>query len=142
MQSWAEYVQHLRKDRAEVEALYHDLLINVTSFFRDASMFEALKTQIYPELVKNKSPSSPLRLWVPGCSAGQEAYSLAISLLEFYDDKPVRPQIQIFATDLADQTALDKARAGIYPESIEADVTPERLRRFFKREHHIYRIDK
>ena len=79
---------------------------------------------------------------MPGCSTGQEAYSIAIALLEFFDDKPIRPPIQIFATDLSDRTALDKARAGIYPESIEGEVSPERLRRFFKREDHVYRIDK
>ncbi|HEV7669739.1 MAG TPA: chemotaxis protein CheB [Thermoanaerobaculia bacterium] len=140
--SWAAYTRRLEGDREEVDALYHDLLINVTSFFRDAELFETLKTRVYPELVKDKPPSEPLRVWVPGCSTGQEAYSLAITLLEFFDDKPIRPPIQIFATDLTDQTALDKARAGVYPESIEAEVSPERLRRFFTRQDHAYRIDK
>ena len=140
--SWSDYLKRLKEDRREVDALYHDLLINVTSFFRDAEMFEVLKTRVFPEVIKGRSPSSPIRVWIPGCSTGQEAYSIAIALLEFYDDKPVRPAFQIFATDLSDQTALDKARAGVYPESIEAEVSPERLRRFFKREDHIYRIDK
>src|SRR5262249_37397778 len=112
------------------------------SFFRDAEMFETLKGRVFPEIVKGKPPAAPLRVWVPGCSTGQEAYSIAMSILEFFDDKPVRPPIQIFATDLSDQTALDKARAGVYPESIEAEVSPERLRRFFKRDDHVYRIDK
>lgn len=140
--SWAEYVRRLQSDPDEVDALYHDLLINVTSFFRDAELFEALKAEIYPEILKGKSPATPLRIWVPGCSTGQEAYSLAMSLYEFCDDKPFRPAIQIFATDLSDQTALDKARADTYPESIESEVSPERLRRFFKSEDHVYRIDK
>src|SRR5262249_5481957 len=141
-QSLANYAKRLAGDRSEVVALYHDLLINVTSFFRDPEIFEALKVQIFPEIVKGKSPTTPLRVWVPGCSSGQEAYSLAMSLLEFYDDKPTRPPIQIFATDLSDQRSLDKARSGVYPESIEADVTSERLRRFFRKEDHLYRIDK
>ncbi len=118
-QSLSQYAERLHTDAAEVDALYHDLLINVTGFFRDPEMFEALKISVFPELAKAKSASEPFRIWVPGCSTGQEAYSLAMSLIEFYDDKPVRPPIQIFATDLSDQTALDKARAGAYPESIE-----------------------
>src|SRR5262245_2988564 len=141
-QSLDEYVKRLEKDRDEVDALYHDLLINVTSFFRDPDVFEALKEVVFPELSKNKPPSEPFRIWVPGCSTGQEAYSIAMALLEFYDSRPVRPAMQIFATDLSDQTALERARAGVYPESIEAEVSPERLRRFFKKEAHIYRIDK
>lgn len=141
-QSWDEYLKRLRGDRAEVDALYHDLLINVTSFFRDPELFEALKVTVFPELIKDRPPSAPIRVWVPGCSTGQEAYSIAIALLEFFDDKPARPPFQIFATDLSDQTALDKARVGIFPDSIEAEVSAERLRRFFRREDHVYRIDK
>jgi two-component system CheB/CheR fusion protein len=140
--SLADYAERLEADGSEVDALYHDLLINVTSFFRDPDLFEALKRRVFPEIVKEKSPTAPLRMWVPGCSTGQEAYSLAITLLEFLDDFPVRPPIQIFATDLSDPTSLDKARAGVYPETIEADVSPDRLHRFFKREDHLYRIDK
>ncbi len=141
-QSLADYAQLLQTDRAEVEALYRDLLINVTSFFRDAAMFEALQSSVFPEIVKGKGPTTPIRVWVPGCSTGQEAYSLAIALVEFFDDKPVRPPIQVFATDLSDPGALEKARAGVYLESIEAEVTPARLRRFFQKEDHLYRIDK
>ena len=141
-QSLDEYIRRLEKDRDEVDALYHDLLINVTSFFRDPEVFEALKEVVFPQLIKDKPPSEPFRIWVPGCSTGQEAYSIAIALLEFFDSRPVRPSMQIFATDLSDQTSLEKARAGIYPESIEAEVSPERLRRFFKKEDHVYRIDK
>jgi len=142
LESLVEYARLLEADRSEVEALYSDLLINVTSFFRDPELFEALKTRVFPEIVTGKSASTPLRIWVPGCSTGQEAYSLAIALLEFLDDRPVRPPIEIFATDLADQTALDKARAGVYLDSIEAEVSPERLRRFFRLEDHHYRIEK
>jgi two-component system, chemotaxis family, CheB/CheR fusion protein len=141
-QSLTEYARRLELDRTEVEALYHDLLINVTSFFRDPDLFAALQTTVFPRIVEGKTASTPVRIWVPGCSTGQEAYSLAISLLEFLDDLPMRPPIQIFATDIADQTSLEKARTGTYLDSIEADVSPERLQRFFKRENHVYRIEK
>lgn len=140
--SWTEYAKRLVLEPNETEALYHDLLINVTSFFRDPEMFDTLKTKVFPEILKDKAPGDPVRVWVPGCSTGQEAYSFAIAFLEYTDDKPVRPRLQIFATDLSDQTALDKGRAGIFPESIEGEVSSERLRRFFRKEDHVYRIDK
>jgi two-component system CheB/CheR fusion protein len=81
-------------------------------------------------------------MWVPGCATRQEAYSLAMALVEYFDDKAVRPPIQIFATDISDPAVLERARAAVYPEGIEAEVTPERLRRFFRKEDHCYRIDK
>jgi two-component system CheB/CheR fusion protein len=140
--STADYAERLRGDQSEIDALYHDLLINVTSFVRDPDMFEALKANALPELTKRKAPNEPFRIWVPGCSTGQEAYSLAMALIEFYDTQPIRPPIQVFATDLSEQTALDKARTGVYPEGIELEVTPERLRRFFRREDHVYRINR
>ena len=140
--SLAAYARRLEQDGPEVEALYGDLLINVTGFFRDPALFEALKTSVFPEILKAKPPDAPLRLWVPGCSTGQEAYSLAIALWEFFDDKPSRRPFQIFATDLSDPGSLSRARAGLYPESIEAELTPERLHRFFKKEDLLYRIDK
>ena len=138
----ADYAQRLETDESEIKALYHDLLINVTSFFRDPEIFEALKNLVYPQMAMDKTANTPIRVWVPGCSTGQEAYSIALSLVEFLDDKPVRPQIQIFATDLSDAPSLEKARAGLYPESIEAEISPERLRRFFEKEDHMYRISK
>ena len=137
-----EYADLLAGDRTEVGSLYRDLLINVTGFFRDPEVFEALKHSAFPEILRGKSVSRPIRIWVPGCSTGQEAYSLAIAMLEFLDDKPFRPTVQIFATDLSDGLSLDRARTGIYPENIESEVSPERLRRFFKREDHVYRIEK
>jgi len=140
--SISEYADGLKNDAGEVDALYHDLLINVTSFFRDPKMFEELKAGVFPQIVDKRSPLDPIRIWVPGCSTGQEAYSLAMALEEFLDTQAVRIPMQIFATDLSDQTALDKARAGVYPESIEAEVSPARLRRFFKLEDHVYRIDR
>jgi two-component system, chemotaxis family, CheB/CheR fusion protein len=140
--SLGEYARQLQRDRKEVRALYHDLVINVTSFFRNPEVFEALKKEALPELAGVKSPNAPFRAWVPGCSTGQEAYSLAMTLQEFFDQQPTRPPVQIFATDLVDIPQLERARAGVYPEGIESEVTPERLRRFFHREDSFYRIDK
>ncbi len=138
----ADYIQRLKGDRAEVEALYQDILINVTSFFREEETFEALKESVFPEILKTKNADTPIRLWVPGCSTGQEAYSLAIALVEFLETQPVRPPIQIFATDLSETGSLVKAREGVYPENIVAQVSPERLRRFFAKEQETYRINK
>ena len=137
-----EYVQFLERDREEAEALYRDVLINVTSFFRDPEMFEDLKRQVFPAIVNGRPDGPPVRVWVPGCSTGQEAYSIAMALLEFLDSAKTKRPIQIFATDLGDPSFLDKARAGLYPESIEAEVSPERLRRFFVKEERHYRIQK
>jgi two-component system CheB/CheR fusion protein len=141
-ESIENYARRIDADNAEVEALYYDFLINVTSFFRDGEVFETLKEIVFPQIVKDKAPMAPIRVWVPGCSTGQEAYSIAMSLVEFFDEKPIRPPIQIFATDLADTRSLEKARAGLYPESIEAEIDPERFRRFFAKEDHTYRINK
>ncbi|MGO8903913.1 MAG: chemotaxis protein CheB [Isosphaeraceae bacterium] len=138
----AEYIEYLRKDPSEVEALYQDILINVTSFFREPQTFEVLKESVFPEILKTKSQDTPVRVWVPGCSTGQEAYSLAIALVEFLEQQPVRPPIQIFATDLSETVSLAKAREGVYPDNIEAEVSPERLRRFFAKEQETYRISK
>ena len=140
--SLGAYVERLRADRGELDALFQDILINVTKFFREPEVFEALKARVFPELIAAREGDAPLRIWVPGCSTGQEAYSLAMALLEFFDDKPVHPPLQIFATDLSDGVALQKARAGLYPDSIEAEVSPQRLRRFFRKEDSHYRIVK
>src|SRR2546425_11501163 len=136
-----DYAQHLEKDGSELEALYQDILINVTSFFREPETFEALKNSVFPQILQNKPADAPIRIWVPGCSTGQEAYSLVMALLEFLEDKPGRPAIQMFATDLS-EPLLQRARDGVYPENIEAEVTPERLRRFFTRHDNQYRVSK
>jgi two-component system, chemotaxis family, CheB/CheR fusion protein len=136
------YAQRLRGDRAELDALYQDILINVTKFFREPELFETLKQRVFPDILAARRGEAPIRVWVPGCSTGQEAYSLAMALLEFLDDKPVSPPIQIFATDLSEAVSLQKARNGLYPDSIEADVSPERLRRFFQHEDSHYRVSK
>jgi len=136
-----EYVQFLRHHPAEAEALYEDMLIKVTSFFRDPDAFEALKAEVFPSILKHRSPEEPIRVWVPGCSTGEETYSQAIALLEFLGNRSADIPIQLFGTDLG-QGGIEKARAGIYPDSIAADVSPERLRRFFLKVEGGYRINK
>lgn len=138
-----DYVGLLQRNRNEVNALYQDLLINVTSFFRDAEAFETLKAVVYPELLKHHgtSTSAPIRIWVPGCSTGEEPYSHAISLLEFLGEERAEVPIQIFGTDLSD-SAIQRARTGLYKETIEADVSPVRLRRFFHKVDSGYQISK
>ncbi|PYX09635.1 MAG: hypothetical protein DMG85_09220 [Acidobacteria bacterium] len=136
-----EYVQFLRHHPSEVEALYEDILIKVTSFFRDPDAFEALKTEVFPSILKHRSPVEPIRIWVPGCSTGEETYSQAIALLEFLRNRRADIPFQLFGTDLG-QGSIEKARAGIYPQSIAADVSPERLRRFFVKVEGGYRINK
>jgi two-component system, chemotaxis family, CheB/CheR fusion protein len=138
----SDYVSLLHRDRAEVNALYQDLLINVTSFFRNPDAFDALKQTVYPAILQMRGSSSvPVRIWVPGCSTGEETYSHAISLMEFLGEERTEVPIQIFGTDLS-ETAIQRARAGIYKESIEADVNPIRLRRFFHKSDGGYQISK
>ena len=138
----ADYVTLLQRDRDEIHALYQDLLINVTSFFRDPEAFEALKTNVYPEMLKqHRDLPTPIRIWVPGCSSGEETYSHAISLVEFLGEERTEVAIQIFGTDLS-ESAVQRARAGIYKESIEADISSVRLRRFFHRADGGYQISK
>ncbi|MBA2964333.1 PAS domain-containing protein [Ramlibacter sp. CGMCC 1.13660] len=137
-----DYALRLRGNRGEIDALYQDILINVTKFFREPGLFALLKERVFPEILAAKRGDAPIRIWVPGCSTGQEAYSLAMALIEFLQDKVDAPRIQIFATDLSEDVSLQRARAGLYPDSIEADVSPERLRRFFQREDNHYRISK
>src|SRR5438094_2443573 len=135
------YVEFLRHHPAEVEALHEDLLIKVTSFSRDPAAFEAQKTDIFPSILKHRPLEEPIRVWVPGCSTGEETYSQAIALLEFLGPRSADTPIQLFGTDLS-QASIEKARAGVYPESIAADVSPERLRRFFAKVEDGYRISK
>ncbi|SMC97808.1 chemotaxis protein CheB [Sporomusa malonica] len=125
-----DYAAYLRQNGAELAALQQDMLINVTNFFRDPQAFGTLKTTAFPLIVSNTTSSTPIRLWVPGCATGEEAYSLAIALLEFLEDNALNRPIQIFATDI-NETVIEKARAGIYPKSIMTDVSLARLSRFF-----------
>jgi two-component system CheB/CheR fusion protein len=137
----AEYVQLLRENRAELKALFHDILISVTGFFRESATFDALTKSVFPALFEKRSAETPVRVWVAGCSTGEEAYSLAICLLEYMREGDVKVPVQIFGTDLS-EPALERARAGVYPESISTDVSPERLRRFFTRVDGQYQISR
>jgi two-component system CheB/CheR fusion protein len=127
------YVRYLQQSPAEVELLFHDLLIGVTSFFRDPEAFEAFQEQVLPQIVANKPAGELVRVWVPGCSTGEEAYSIAILLQERLESLGQNFKVQVFATDI-DSRAIGHARAGIYPASIAADISPERLSRFFTKE--------
>ncbi len=137
----AEYVKLLQKKPSEVDALYQDILINVTSFFRDPEVFDKLKDSIYPEIVGKRMPGDPVRIWVPGCSTGEEVYSHAMALLEYSAQIRSEISIQIFGTDLS-ESAIRKARLGIYPDSISAHVSAARLRRFFLKTEGGYQISK
>jgi two-component system CheB/CheR fusion protein len=133
----ALYMARLQADEDERLQLANDLLINVTSFFRDPKIFELLAATIIPELVS--TGESSIRLWVAGCSTGEETYSLAMLLIERIESENARMRLQIFATDV-DAQAVMLAREGFYPPSIEKDVSPVRLARFFIREDHGYRV--
>lgn len=133
------FVDRLRKDPREVTLLFEDLLIGVTEFFRDRDAFAALKQTVIPELFKNKEPNDTIRVWVPGCSTGEEAYSIAILLREHAATLPAAPKLQIFASDI-DETALEIARTGRYPATIAKDMQPDYLIRYFVREDGTYRI--
>ncbi len=124
------YVRLLQQNPAEVEALFLDLLIGVTSFFRDPEAFAALEQQVIPQLFADRPADAAVRAWVPGCSTGEEAYSIAILLLEYMEATKRSFKLQLFATDI-DRRAIDTARAGVYPASIAADIPAERLARFF-----------
>ena len=141
VESMDDYVALLQHDSREVETLFHELLIGVTSFFRDAAAFEALAAEALPELIAAHSPGDPVRVWVPGCSTGEEAYSIAMLLQEQACDAKRNVPAQVFATDIDDE-AIERARAGVYPASISADVSPERLARFFVQDGDAYRVAK
>jgi two-component system CheB/CheR fusion protein len=132
------YLICLRTHPGESGALLKDLLISVTNFFRDRDAFAALENRI-PELFKGKGQGDAVRVWVPACATGEEAYSIAILLIEYARTLDVPPAIQVFGCDL-DEDAVHVARAGLYPEAITADVSEPRLRRFFVREHRGYRV--
>ncbi|MEI7899603.1 MAG: chemotaxis protein CheB [bacterium] len=139
----AIYVRYLRENPQELDLLFKELLIGVTKFFRDPAAWEQLREQALPALLTNRSPDHVLRAWVPGCSTGEEAYSLAILFKETLEVlKPKEPvTLQVFATDL-DRDAIDKARQGHFSENIANDVSPERLNRFFVKEARGYRVRK
>ena len=135
------YARYLKEHPAEVKSLFKELLINVTSFFRDAEAFITLKQDILPLLFEGKPEGYVFRVWVAGCASGEEAYSIAMLLREFMDETRQEFKVQIYSTDL-DEDAIAAARAGIYPPNIAQDVHPERLRRFFIKEEAGYRVKK
>src|SRR5258707_824390 len=137
----SQYARFMRDNKREIQALFDDLLINVTRFFRDEAVFRALKKRFLPKLLKNKSKDRQpeLRAWVPGCATGEEVYSLAMSILETLGSKPSKMRIQIFGTDLS-ESVIEHARLGIYSSAIEKDVSPARLKRFFVKRDGTYQI--
>jgi two-component system CheB/CheR fusion protein len=136
-----KYVELLRRDPAEVAALFKDLLINVTSFFREPEAWKILQEQVIRRLVAEKAADAPLRVWVPACATGEEAYSIAMVLIEEIQASEKSRQLQVFASDV-DAEALEAARDGVYLEGIAAHVQPERLSRFFIKGEHSYRVNK
>lgn len=136
-----DYVRYLRENPHEGDLLFKELLIGVTRFFRDAEVWEQLKTKVIPALLADRPAGGNLRAWVAGCSTGEEAYTLAIVLREaMAHAKPgAHYELQVFATDL-DKEAIQKARTGMYPANIAADVSPARLERFFVKEDHGFRV--
>jgi len=133
------YLELMRNDRDEVKKLFDDMLITVTEFFRDKEVFDHLQKHVIPQLFEGKSEQNRLRVWSVGCSTGEEAYSLAMLLVEEADRRDDAPTPQVFSTDLH-EPSLTRARAGVYPDSIASDVSAERLQRFFIKENGSYRV--
>jgi two-component system CheB/CheR fusion protein len=140
-ESLKDYAAFVEGNTKELDALFGDLLIGVTSFFRNPEAFDTLKETIFPALMEKRLRDETVRVWALGCSSGQEPYSIAMAFMEFCEGRGCAADLQIFATDLSD-TMLDKARAGLYSKSQVADISPERLRRFFMEEQGGYRINK
>jgi two-component system CheB/CheR fusion protein len=136
-----EYVKYVQGNPEELHALYRDMLIAVTNFFRDHEPFEQLKSKIFPRILEDKGSRLPIRIWVPACATGEEAYSIAIVLLESLGEKAIDLRVQIFGTDVDDQS-IQHARRGIYPHNIELDVSPDRLSRFFIRRDSDYQVSR
>ena len=136
-----EYVAIVRKNPAEIELLYSDILIRVTGFFRDPAVFEALQREVFPQLLRAREAKETIRVWVPGCASGEEVYSVAMALLEASSKSGSECPLQIFGTDVSEQ-AIERARAGVYPDTIAGEVGPERLRRFFNPLNGGYRVNK
>ncbi|MFO8084727.1 MAG: chemotaxis protein CheB [Desulfobacterales bacterium] len=141
LQKLSDYIDYMQKTPGEAKALFKDLLIGVTSFFRDPEAFEILAHQGITKLVPNKNNSEPLRCWVVGCSTGEEAYSLAMVISEILEKLEKRLDVQIFASDI-DEAAIEAARKGVYPASIAVDVSKERLKRFFTKDQGAFKVKK
>ena len=141
IESLDEYRESLDTDPGELAALYQDFLIRVTEFFRDPAAFDALRHNVLPALCEGRSPKEPLRIWVPGCATGEEVYSVAIAVLEYFGEGLPPLRIQIFGTDVS-EAALEKARAGVYHTNVLHEVSAERLERFFVPQNGEFRISK
>jgi len=136
-----DYGRDLEHNRQEVNALCEDCLITVTAFFRETVVFDALKKKVFPAMVADRKQDDPIRIWVPGCSSGEEAYSLAICLTEFLEEAKLSFPVEIFATDISEM-AIEKARAGVYKNSALAHLSPQRLGRYFSKTERGYQIAK
>jgi two-component system CheB/CheR fusion protein len=139
--SLEQYARFLQVNPSEIKVLYQDLLISVTSFFRNPVAFEALRTEVFPDILKGSPSDRTTRIWTPACSSGEETYSVAITLLEYLGDRAGANSIQFFGTDVSESN-VRRARSGVYPANIQADVSPQRLRRFFGKVEGGYRISK
>jgi two-component system, chemotaxis family, CheB/CheR fusion protein len=141
IESLEEYLTFLKRHPDEADVLYNEMLINVTEFFREPETFEVFQSLVLPRLLEKRLPNDPIRIWLPGCSTGEEAYSLAIIVTEFFDSRSESPGIQIFATDVSDRV-LEIARKGVFDQGIEPHLSKERLRRFFTKVDRGYQINK
>jgi two-component system CheB/CheR fusion protein len=143
IEDMGEYLKFVCDKPEELKLLAKDMLIAVTSFFRDPEAMQALKEKVVPALVEKieTDTNEPLRIWVPACATGEEAYSIAIMLMESFEERHLTPRMQVFATDV-DSNALEFARTGIYPESIAVDMSPERLNKFFTSDGPAYQVNK
>ncbi len=135
------YRRLVEEDRSELASLVDDLLINVTQFFRDGEVFETLRTRVFPEIVATKPAAEPIRVWVVGCSTGEEVYSILITALEAIEDAGVQRKVTVFGTD-ASEASIRRARAGIYPASICTSVSRERLAKYFSRTENGFEINR
>jgi two-component system CheB/CheR fusion protein len=137
----AQYTKLLRENPEELNLLYKDLLINVTSFFREPNVYEALTKKVFPQILRDKSENEVIRIWTPACATGEEAYSIAITLYDYLKERSLRTPIQIFGTDL-NEAAIEKARIGVYAKSSLEHVSPQRLKTYFTQTENSYQIIK
>ena len=134
-----DYVRYIQAHAGELGILYKDILISVTSFFRDAATFDALRSIVFPRILARKKPGDAIRIWTAGTSTGEEAYSVAITLLDFLGDRAGDYKIQLFGSDV-DEGSIQHARRGVYPQNIALDVAPEHLQRFFRKHDDAYQV--
>jgi two-component system CheB/CheR fusion protein len=137
----ADYIMYMQKNPLEIEALFKDLVIGVTSFFRDPEAYQVLEEKVLPQLLHGKNPDDVFRCWVVGCSSGEEAYSMAVIVSEAMEKFKKHINVQIFATDI-DETAIENARMGVFPESIATDVSKARLNQYFTKDDGVFKVKK